>query len=465
MIHKRIFATYTFRFMISYVAGLSIAAFFLLVITYFFFSYDYFKSINDSIENELTLIEHELLENDLAGVEHLSLQRQRKSKYERFSYIIIDQQGQKLSGDISYWPDYKTWSDGWLSFEMSFEDWTGKPQMYAFVARTRQLTQGRKLLVARASDDIRQNIKMVLGTLLWGMIIMILLGMIGGIITSVISLQRVEMINDTIKRIMAGDLSERIAVQDPTDDFQQLAMNMNDMLDRIEDSVNDVRQVSNNIAHDLRTPLTRLRNKLSILEQRSAPHNVDMVRSLLGEADSLLSTFSALLRISQIESGHKKSNFDDVDLSAIFADVVELYEPLASDKGLALTVKHVEGIHLQADKDVLFQMLVNLIDNAIKYTPEDGALIAELSRHEDCVVIVLADNGPGITVNKHEKVFQRFYRVEESRSLQPGNGLGLSLVKAVVNLHAGDIKLTDSLGYFAKAQRPGLTVTITLPLA
>ncbi|NRB41853.1 MAG: HAMP domain-containing histidine kinase [Pseudomonadales bacterium] len=464
MIHKRIFATYTFRFMIAYVAALSIAAFILLVGTYFFYSYDYFSQVNDAMENELNLLHDEYSQHDIAGLELLSQQRRLKSKYDRFSYILTDGQRVKLSGDLKHWPEVKAWADGWLSFEMSFADLNGNAQNYAFVARSRTLDDGRLLMVARVSDDIRQNVRIVLGTLIWGMVIMILLGIIGGIVTSVISLQRVEMINDAIRRIMAGDLSERITVQDPIDDFQQLAMNLNEMLDRIEDSVNDVRQVSNNIAHDLRTPLTRLRNKLSLLEKRSAPHNVAMVRAMLGEADSLLSTFSALLRIAQVESGSKKSNFTQVDLSEVFTDVVELYEPLASVKGIELTVQKSSGLLLQGDKDLLFQMLANLIDNAIKYSGEAGAISLALEVNVSQLSIVIADNGPGIAVNKHEKVFQRFYRVEASRSVQPGNGLGLSLVRAVVKLHGGEIKLTDSSGFFPKSSSPGLQVLIKLPI-
>ena len=462
MIRNRVFATYTFRFMLAYVASLSIAAFVLLVATYAFYSYDYFTNVNDSMENELNLLQQAYLQHDVDGLEQFSEQRRLKSKYDRFSYILRDQDQQKISGDLRYWPVYKTWADGWLSFEMSFDDWTGEPQRYAYVARLRELDDGSQLLVARVSDDVRRTVSVVLGTLVWGMVIMILLGVIGGIITSVISLQRVELINDTIRRIMVGDLSGRITVQEPMDDFQQLAMNINDMLDRIEDSVNDVRQVSNNIAHDLRTPLTRLRNKLSILEQRSAPHNVDMVGSMLAEADSLLSTFSALLRISQVESGSKKANFTEVDLSTILADVVDLYEPVASEKNISLTLNSQADVHINGDKDLLFQTLINLIDNAIKYTPDDGAIVGELDRQDEQVSVQIADNGPGIEVAKHEKVFQRFYRVEASRSVQPGNGLGLSMVQAVVHLHDGQISLGDSARHFSLSAGTGLTVTINL---
>ena len=466
MILKRLFATYTFRFMISYVTGLSVAVFILLVITYGFYSYDYFADINNSLNNELDLLETEFSHSGIQGLEDVSRQRHVKSKYDRFSYILVDQQHNKLSGDLTHWPEYKTWSKGWLGFEMSFEDWTGEPQLYNYIARLRILQSGQRLLVARVSDDARQNIQLVGGSLFWGMIIMILLGAIGGIITSLMSYQRVESINIAIRRIMAGNLSERIDVQgDPTDDFQQLATNMNAMLDKIEDSVNDVRQVSNNIAHDLRTPLTRLRNKLSDLETRSSPKNLEIVQSMLQEADSLLSTFSALLRISQVESTNKKARFTTVNLSDVFNDVVELYEPLAALKNIDLSVQQMFDLKMQGDKDLLFQMLANIIDNAIKYTPENGDVFAELSVSGEQINIVFADSGVGIDPDKYEKVFQRFYRVEESRGLQPGNGLGLSLVLAVANLHGGEITLSNANIEPTLAYASGLKIKVIIPLS
>jgi len=248
-------------------------------------------------------------------------------------------------------------------------------------------------------------------------------------------------------------------------EIDQLAMQLNIMLDRIENSMNDVREVSNNIAHDLRTPLTRLRNKLSLLESRSSPQNKGLVREMLVEADHLLSTFSALLRISQVESGAKKANFTDVDLTRIFVDVMELYEPVASVKGIDLKIERADPVHIQGDKDLLFRMLANLIDNAIKYTPNDGAITIALYDQGERLRMVYSDNGPGIPPEKYKKVFQRFYRVDESRGIQPGNGLGLSLVQAVAILHGGDISLSDSREFHPNSQTPGLQVNITMPLA
>lgn len=465
MMRNRIFARYTFRFMMGYVASLSVAVFVLLASFYVFYSFDYFTDVNNSLENELDLLQSEYRQGGVAAVERLEAERQANTKFVRFAYILVDKDNHKVAGDLTRWPDYTTWSDGWLSFEMRFPDWTGKMQAFNFVARKRVVADGRKLMVARVSDDVRQNIRLVGATLFWSMVIMTVLGLIGASIISFMSLARIESINQSIRTIMAGDLSERIPVQEPADDFQMLAKHLNVMFERIENSMNDVRQVSDNIAHDLRTPLTRLRNKLSTLESRSAPHNREMVQEMLAEADSLLATFSALLRIAQIESGKQQSAFASLELSELLMDVVELYEPLAFDKDIDMSSRIETLATINGDKDLLFQMFVNVIDNAIKYTPEGGKIHVQLESDGMFAQVVVADNGPGISANKYSKVFQRFYRVEASRSVQPGNGLGLSLVKAVANRHNGDVILSDSRHYHSQAERPGLCVRVEIPLA
>jgi signal transduction histidine kinase len=447
--------------MISYVTALSVAVFVLLALTNTYFSYDFFNAVNDELETELDFLQSLYDQGGKSTLEYQVSTRKSIDKFDKFSYILVDQNKEKISGDLKHWPAYKEWSDGWLSFAMSFEDWQGEQQSYNFLARSRELKNGEFLMVARIADDVRQNIELVGSTLLWGMIIMIILGVIGGIVVSVMSLQRVETINDTIRTIMSGNLSNRIPVHEPLDDFSRLSHNLNQMLDRIEDAVDDVRQVTNNIAHDLRTPLTRLRNKLSTLEKRSAPQNTEMIREMLAESDDLLATFNALLRIAQIESGVKRENFSDVNLSLILHDVVELYEPLAVDKGLHLSTDIAEDVHLQGDKDLLFQMLANLMDNAIKYTPENESVAVSLHTENQHAVLQFADTGPGIPEEKYKKVFQRFYRVEASRGVSPGNGLGLSLVKAVAKLHRGRIRLNANQ---PRSENKGLKLTITVDL-
>lgn len=452
--------------MMSYVTGLAVAVFILLVITYGVSSYDFFSSINDSLESELNSLDQQFTQNGIDGLEQFVEGRAQKNQFSRFTYILVDQDFKKISGTLPIWPKYKEWSDGWLSFGMGFNDYNNEKKVFNFLARSRTLDTHHTLLVARVADDVRQNIKLLAGSLLWGMLIMIALGLLGGIITSLITLHRVGIINDAIKEIMRGNLKNRIPIIEPLDDFQHLSISVNSMLDRIESAMTDVRDVSNGIAHDLRTPLTRLRNNLSVLEKRADPKNIEMVQDMIAESDHLLSTFAALLRISQVESGAKRANFSDVNISQILTDVVELYEPLSSEKEQHLSyIKSPECI-VFGDKDLLFQMLANLMDNAIKYTPKGGSICVnqvylELGK-DNYLNIEFEDSGPGIPKEKQAKVFQRFYRVDESRGVSPGNGLGLALVHAVANLHDSEVLLSN-VNFYEKENR-GLKVTVRFTL-
>ena len=449
--------------MMGYVACLSIAAFILLSLTYIFYSLDYFNNVNDSLERELDIVEAAYLKKGLDGVLALEEKKKANSLFGRFAYALADKNKQKLAGTLESWPEYFTWSDGWYSFEMDFLNYQGISTPFNFVARTRDLPDDRILMVARVADDIRQNIQLVSATLFWSMVIVSFLGLIGAVIISRLSLARVESINQTIRKIMDGNLSDRITVNTREDDFQTLAINLNAMFERIESSMNDVRQVSDNIAHDLRTPLTRIRNRLSTMEKRALDEKEKTdYTAIVSEADGLLATFSALLRISQIESGSKKSNFKPFNLSQTITDVCELYEPLAQDKGIAMEVVIQPDFKVMGDNDLIFQMLANIVDNAIKYSNKDGNILIKCSAVLHKVRIVIADDGPGIDSEKINKVFQRFYRVESSRGIHPGNGLGLSLVKAVIELHKGVVMLNDSKRLFPSGLAPGLSVTIDL---
>lgn len=454
---NRLFSTYTFRFMIFYVTNLSVAVFILLAGTYAFYSYDYFTDINDSLEHELDLMQAEYHFGGAKAVDKLARDRRTKNRLDSFSYLLIDENKDMIVGNLQQWPQVEEWPDGWLSFKTEAESWKGSIRQYNFMARTRMLADGSQLMVARLAEDVRQNIKLVAGTMFWGMIFMILLGIVGAVITTLMTLQRVGGINNTISTIMSGNLAQRVPILDAQDDFGKLAKNLNAMLDRIESLMAGVRQVSDNIAHDLRTPLTRMHNHLTLLQRHDgSAEQQAVVDELINEAENLLATFNALLRISQVESGNRRSGFSSLNLAQVFIDAVELYEPLATEKSITLDLQINEQIKLNGDRDLLFQMLANLIDNAIKYTPEQGKVSISLSQIKDQAIIQVADSGVGVGDALKKKVFQRFFRVEASRSCQPGNGLGLSLVQAVIKLHSGTVSLEDNY--------PGLKVRIALPI-
>ena len=455
MMRKRIFSTYTFRYSVTYVTALSVTVFLLLGLIYASFSYDYFNDVHGTITDELDNFEKSYRDGGLDGLERFVAKRTGPESFNKFYYLLVDAKYEKVAGNLDHWPEFRTYVDGWLSFELDILNWSGHTKD-DFVGRSRDLDNGYHLLVARHYNDVIERIKLVAGTLSQSMFIMIVLGFVGGAIISYDMLKRVDSINESIARIMTGDLTERIPVTTRSgDDFERLVQHLNRMLDRIQFLMEGVRQVSDNIAHDLRTPLTRLRNNLADLEQQVDERHRDQIDGLIAEADGLLSTFNALLRIAQVESGNKRSGFSSVELHAIVHDVIDLYEPLASDKDITLSVLDVEPVSLVGDRDLLFQLLANVVDNAIKYTPEGGTVTVSLKSTDGEAELVVADSGIGIPLKDRQKVFQRFFRVEESRGQQPGNGLGLSLVAAVVKLHYGHIELQENF--------PGLRVVIHLP--
>ena len=286
---------------------------------------------------------------------------------------------------------------------------------------------------------------------------LLLLGIAGGVFVSRRVLKRVDAMTGTTQTIMAGDLSGRLSVIGSGDEFDRLGGNLNEMLDQIEKLMSGVRDVSNAIAHDLRTPLTRLRTNLEQLRDEAQSNDVRArIEATLTEADALLATFSSLLRITEIEAGNRRSEFGEVRLDKLITDVVELYEPLAAEKNLHLTADTLTPLRTGGDRDLLFQAISNLVDNAIKYAPANGAVTIRLGTAPAGPRVIVTDSGTGIPVDERRRVFERFYRLETHRG-SPGSGLGLSLVAAVVNLHGGSVTLEDN--------RPGLRVQLDLPPA
>ena len=257
--------------------------------------------------------------------------------------------------------------------------------------------------------------------------------------------------HDAIGEVMAGDLTRRIPEDTTGDDLGALTDKLNQMLDELEKLVEGVRRVSDNIAHDLRTPLARLRNRLELLRKESQQ---PLVEQAIDDADGLLSTFKALMRIARIESGQHRPPPGRVQLSTLVDDVVDLYRPLIEEAGKELIVKRAPDISILGDRDLLFQALSNLVDNALKYTRSGGLVEISLADSVGRIALSVVDDGPGVPPEEREKVFHRFYRMDESRST-PGAGLGLSLVAAVAELHRAEVRLEDN--------QPGLRVVLSLP--
>jgi signal transduction histidine kinase len=367
-------------------------------------------------------------------------------------YLLARPDRQPVIGNLRGWPDVAADKEGWLEFPI--ED-VSQPKGARSIARARafQLAGDFHLLVGRDLTERRQFQGIILLSLGGALAAVLLLGSVGGIISGRYLLRRLDAINATSAEILAGSLHRRVPVGPRGDEFDRLATNLNHMLDRIEQLMIGLREVTDSVAHDLRSPLTRLRGQLelALLDGAKASPHAAALEQAIGEVDGLLATFSALLSIAQAEAGAARAGFQRLDLGEVAHDVAELYQPLAEEKGIAFAEHFAEGQAVSGDRHLLSQALANLLDNAIKYTPSGGRVQIAVTQGRKAIV---ADTGPGIPPDATERVLGRFVRLEQSRST-PGSGLGLSLVAAVATLHQAKLVLEDN--------GPGLRVTLELP--
>ena len=408
-----------------------------------------------TIRAEITGLAEQYRQRGLGGLEKTISERIERDPDGTSVYLLATPNRVPLAGNLSPWPNTTPAGDGWLEFEL--KDTRAGGRVFEARARAFVLQDGLHLLVGRDTRELKATQQLITRALLWGVAITLALAFIGGVVMSRGMLRRIEVINHASRNIMAGDLTQRIPLRGSGDELDQLAGNLNRMIDEIERLMDGIRHVSDNIAHDLRTPLTRLRNRLEQLQidlDDASPHR-EQVEQGLTDADQLLATFAALLRIARIEAGAHSANFDSVDLAALARDAAELYEAVAEEKQLRFSLEVDAGIKLNGDRDLLFQALINLLDNAVKYTPAGGEVSLRLERTGNTARITVSDSGIGIAEAERDKVGQRFYRLENSRST-PGSGLGLSLVKAVARLHHAELLLEDNA--------PGLKAVLRLPI-
>ncbi len=370
----------------------------------------------------------------------------------RSVYLLTDRDLAPIAGNMNQWPVGAGATSGeWLEFKLD----SGAGQARPIRARIFRLGPNEQfhLLVGRNIEDQRA-FQAVIGTaMIWGIALSTGLAVVGGVVMSRSIARRLERINRTAHEVMAGDLDRRVPSRGADDEFDRLANSLNRMLDQIQYLMESVRQVSDNIAHDLRTPLTRMRWRLERLAAGEEPRD-ELLEQAIADADGLLNTFHALLRIAEVESG-SRSRFVALDLADLIADVEELYEPVAAAHGQTLETHGDNGpLSSAGDRDLLFQALTNLVDNAVKYTPEGGRIEIAARARGGAHELVVADSGAGIPASQREQVLQRFVRLETSRA-SPGSGLGLSLVAAVARLHDGSVRLEDN--------EPGLRVRLILP--
>ena len=359
--------------------------------------------------------------------------------------LLADQGRAKIAGNLNGLPaSAGVLTEGTVVFEL---------RGATFAAKVHLFPDGRILLTGMDITRAVQAYRIMQGLSLASILLMAIVVSVSFLISTFV-VSRTNRIAATARTIMqTGDLSRRIGIDARWDDLSAMATVLNALFGQVEDLVQGIRRVSDNIAHDLRTPLTRLLNNLEEMREAASDDTTrDRCEILIEEATRLIGTFNALLRITGIETGRQKQNFSQLDLQQIVRDVVALYEPLAEEKHITLALD-AASVLCTGDRDMLFQALANIVDNAIKFTPQGGRVEIALLQNEGRAILTIRDTGPGIAAVDKTKVFDRFYRADASRSTG-GNGLGLALVAAVVGLHGGSIALHDS--------DPGLLVKITL---
>ena len=365
--------------------------------------------------------------------------------------LFVAPDGAKLAGNLQAWPEGVPNRDGLCRVTIVVDD---VPRNVELVRVT--LEDGYRLLVASNLNRFQKLERLFTYGLLACAITVLLSAALGGLMIRRALLGRMQGISDTTASIIEGKLSHRLVEPGDGDELQQLTRTVNRMLDQIEHLVTGVQDVSNAIAHDLRTPLSELRARLEELSvARPAPDETFVeIDAAIDDVDRVMGIFNALLRLAEIDSGTRRGGFVDVDLAALGAEVTEFYAPVAELKDIALGFDGPADLHVVGDPVLLAQALGNMVDNALKYAPVRGAIAISARRVDpDTVQIVVADNGPGIPVHERTRVIERFYRVDASRGT-PGVGLGLSVVSAVARLHGGTLTLADN--------QPGLRATLRI---
>ena len=379
-------------------------------------------------------------------------------------YFVADQSGQMLLGNVTDLPPEVLSDPGTFTFNYErsrppgVDEDAPAPTGTALV-RSVRLESGLILVVGRDVVERRGYSAIILQWFGIGVAGIMVFSLIAGVVTAVRVLRRVETINATSRKIMSGSLSERVPVTRRNDEFDGLATNLNQMLDRIEQLMLGLKEVTDNVAHDLKTPLTRLRNRAEAA-LREGGHEREALEQTIEESDRLIKTFNALLLIARAEAGTPTGAMSRLDLSAVVADVAELYGPLAEDEGLQLVTDVAPDVTVEANRELIGQALVNLVENALKYYEPvpgvPGRIAVGLRRDGTRVLVEVADTGKGIPAEDRKRVMERFVRLEKSRTA-PGSGLGLSLVAAVARLHRGELRIEDNA--------PGVRAVIDLPAA
>jgi signal transduction histidine kinase len=413
----------------------------------------YVRGLADhAITAELAVLQKAYASTGRSGLITTIEQRIDDQRFQGSAYLLTDASFAPLAGNLKEWPAAMKGSGEWATFKApKAMPNTGEQPLLR--ATFEILPDGARLLVGADIGNLDEFVRNIETALTLGIALIFVLAGVASVSVTRRTVGRIEAINATSQAIMQSGLGRRIPLRGTHDEWDQLAGSLNSMLDRIETLMAEVKHVTDSVAHDLRTPLTRIRGRLEKAHDRKRDANYDqsLIGDTMADLDGVLGMFSSLTRISQIEANNPVAGFRNINLAKIASEVVELFDAAAEDKGGHLKFVGDRRVLVSGDRDLLFDAVANLVDNAIKHGRDAGHVMVEVKQNDNGAVISVADDGPGIPIDERQHVFKRFYRLERSRRA-PGNGLGLSLVAAVARLHGARIEMADNA--------PGLRVRL-----
>lgn len=405
------------------------------------------RQMDANIEQASTAVAAEFGDDGIGGVVE-AIRNREAARSDIFGYALYRGSGRRTAGSLDAPMPPLGWRD------ITFRDPDEGPD--AARAKTVMLPGGYRLTVAADKEPLEHIDDTILEIFAVAFAGLLVLGLGGALALGAYLRRRLTRIEATAGAIARGDLSRRMEVGARGDEFDRVADSLNSMLDRIAGLIANLRQVTSDLAHDLRTPLMRLRNRLDGLhEPDESDGRSAKIDDAVARADEVLRLFAAILRISELEEGSLRRNFTQIDLGALVADLGDSHQPLAEDVGKALRVRVADGLTVTGDRELIAQAMINLIENALRHTPAGSAIEMGVRNEAGRAVAYVADNGPGIPEEHRVRVLERFVRLEQSRS-SPGNGLGLSLVAAIATAHRADLVLRD--------RAPGLEAAIVFPV-
>ena len=451
----RLFRTSTFQIALLYLALFGATLVGVLAFIYWSTSDLIDRQMNETIQAEIRGLSEQYHDEGLTRLIEVVRDRSRRNDDLQSVYLLTDPFYRPLAGNLEDWPQRPEIARAWVEIRLHRKDDPERTER-KFRARVFDLPGSFHLLVGRDTEAQGNFRRIMEEGVAWALIPVLLLGLGGGILVGRYALRRVDAVAATSREIIKGDLARRVPLSGSGDEFDRLAQTINGMLNQIDMLMTGMRAVTDSLAHDLRSPLTRAKGSIEFALRREA--DPETYRRALEqtntELDTILRTFEALINIAEAEAGITRMTMTNMDLSELMRDLFEMYQPISEDAGLELVPEIAAGISVTGHRQMLGQAVANLLDNAVKFTPRGGRIIVSLEKNNGGPVLRVSDNGPGIPEAHRESVLQRFVRLDGSRTA-PGSGLGLSLVAAVARLHDATLTLADN--------QPGLSASLAFP--